>query len=234
MRTRFEIACVVLLVLGLAACKKEEAVNQTATTSSTSTTTTTTGSAPTPTPAPKVAKIEATPEAVKKAQDDLQTFADRDRRMYAALTFEDFKARVHKEPFEGGKYIVNGDTPIANEKQLREFYDQHVKPPSPTQLILAQVSGMDQKWNQDQKKKLTYCVSNTFGSRHANVVAQMANATGEWERWATVHYIYDASQDGNCVASNEAVVFDVRPVNVNGDYLARSFFPNEPRAAATF
>ena len=181
-------------------------------------------------PPPTVTKIEATPEAVKKAQEDLQTFADRDRQMYAVLTFEDFKGRVHKEPFEGGKYIVNGDTPIANEKQLREFYDQHVRQPSPKVLILAQVNSMDQKWNQEQKKKLTYCVSNTFGAHHADVVQQMASATGEWGKWATVHYIYDASQDGNYVASNEAVVFDVRPVNVNGDYLARAFFPNEPRA----
>src|SRR5207237_167497 len=76
-----------------------------------------------------------------------------------------------------------------------------------------------------------YWVSNTFGPRHAAVVAQMASASGEWEKWATVLYVYDPSQDGNCVASNEAVVFDVRPVNVNGEYLARSFFPNDSRAA---
>jgi hypothetical protein len=218
------------LVLGLAACKKEEAVNGTETTASTSTTTTTT-STRTPPPVSTVPKIEATPEAVKKAQDDLQTFAERDRRMYAALTFEEFKGRVYKEPFEGGKYIVDGDTAVANEKQLREFYDEHVKPPQTGALIVSQINGIVQKWNQEQKKKLTYCVSNTFGSRHAAVVAQMASATGEWEKWATVHYSYDQTQDGNCVASNEAVVFDIRPVNVNGEYLARSFFPNDARAA---
>ena len=112
MRNRFEIACAVLLVLGLAACRKEEAVNRTETTASTSTTTTTTTTS-TPMPAPSVPKVEATPDAVKKAQDDLDKFAERDRRMYAALTFEEFKGRVYKEPFEGGKYIVDGDTTIA-------------------------------------------------------------------------------------------------------------------------
>src|SRR5213075_1563217 len=46
-----------------------------------------------------------------------------------------------------------------------------------------------------------------------------------------VDFIHVAAQDSNCTATNTAVVFDVRPVNVNGQYLARSFFPNEPRSA---
>ncbi|HKS24258.1 MAG TPA: matrixin family metalloprotease [Thermoanaerobaculia bacterium] len=221
-------AVAALLIVTFGACKKQEQAappSNTDTTASTATTSTTTTS----TPMPQKPKIQATPETVKQAEDKLQTNAERDRRMFATLTFDEFKAKVFKEPFEGGKYIVNGDTTIANEKQLREFYEQNVKPPQTTRLILAQIGGLDQKWNQDQKKKLTYCVSNTFGSHHADVVAQMASATGEWEKWADVHYIYDSSQDANCVATNAAVVFDVRPVNVNGEYLARAFFPNEPR-----
>jgi hypothetical protein len=46
--------------------------------------------------------------------------------MRAALTFDEFKGTVYREPFEGGKYIVNGDTPIANDKQLLEFYEKKV------------------------------------------------------------------------------------------------------------
>jgi len=62
-------------------------------------------------------------------------------------------------------------------------------------------------------------------------VQQMENATAEWEKISTVNFVHDASQDGNCTATNAAVVFDVRPVNVHEEYLARAFFPNEPRAA---
>jgi hypothetical protein len=40
-----------------------------------------------------------------------------------------------------------------------------------------------------------------------------------------------SQQDATCNASNASVVFDVRPVDVDGDYLARAFFPKEPRAA---
>ena len=231
MRSRFLVVCVVLFVMALAACKPSEkattATSATDTTASTSTSTgTTTGEPEFP-----VEKVEATPEAVKKAQDDLQAAADRDRRMRACLTFEDFEATVYKEPFEGGKYIVNGDTPIANVKQLREFFEKKVKPPQATRLVIDQISGMDNKWNQQAKKNLTYCVSTTFGSRHAAVVQQMENATAEWEKISAINFVHDASQDGNCTATNAAVVFDVRPINVNEQYLARAFFPNEPRAA---
>ena len=38
------------------------------------------------------------------------------------------------------------------------------------------------------------------------------------------------AQDATCNAQNTNVVFDVNPVNANGQYLARSFFPNSPRA----
>jgi serine protease len=230
MRSRFLVISVVFSVMALAACRKEAETATTATSATDTTASTSTAPATTGEPELRVQKVEATPEAVKKAQEELQTAADRDRRMRACLTFEDFEATVYKEPFEGGKYIVNGDTPIANVKQLREFFEKKVKQPAPTRLAVDQVSGMDNKWNQQAKKNLTYCVSTTFGSRHDAVVQQMENATAEWEKISAINFIHDASQDATCTPTNAAVVFDVRPVNVNGEYLARAFFPNEPRA----
>lgn len=222
MRNRYKVACVVALTLALLGCgeKKEAAPASVNTTDTVSTATTA--------PPPEVEKIEATPEAVAKAKEDLQDLADRDRRMNATLSFEDFKGKVYKEPFENGKYIVNGDTTITNEKQLREFYDQNVKTPQIMMLLINRISGMDDKWNQQTKRNLKYCVSKSFGSRHAEVVQQMASATGVWEKVANVDFTHDASQDTNCTPSNAAVVFDVRPVNL-GEYLARAFFPNESR-----
>jgi serine protease len=179
---------------------------------------------------PTIERIQATPEAVAKARADLTKLAEIHRKMRAVLTFDEFELLVYKEPFEGGKYIVDGDTTIVSRKQLREFFEKNVKARPPVaSLVIATVDNLDAKWNQQQKTKLSYCVSNTFGSRHADVVQQMANATGEWEKVSAVDFIHDASQDGNCTPSNTAVVFDVRPVNV-GEYLARAFFPNEPRA----
>lgn len=185
--------------------------------------------APQPTPAPQIDRVQATPVAIEQARADLQRLADRDRRTKAALPFEEFEATVFKERFEGGKYIVNGDTPIANRKLLREFYDQNVKPQQSPRLVLHQVGGLDAKWNDQQKQKLSYCVSTTFGAQQAEVIQQMAAATGEWEKVSAVDFVHDTSQDATCAASNTTVVFDVRPVNVDGEYLARAFFPNEPR-----
>ena len=47
--------------------------------------------------------------------------AKQKRDEWKTKTFQEFKAQTYKEPFEGGKYIVNGDTPILNEKRLQEF-----------------------------------------------------------------------------------------------------------------
>lgn len=42
------------------------------------------------------------------------------------MAFEEFKKRSIKNHFLGGVYIVNGDTPIANESDLREFYEREL------------------------------------------------------------------------------------------------------------
>ena len=156
------------------------------------------------------------------------------RAMWANKTFEEFEKSVFKEPFPGGKYIVNGDVAFADRKQLQEFFETSIKqePPQtrPGQLIVARAGGQDSVWNNTQKKQITYCVSTTFGARQATVVTAMQSAGGAWSQVADVAFVYIASQDSTCTASNGNVVFDVRPVNVNGEYLARAFFPNEPRA----
>jgi serine protease len=179
--------------------------------------------------APQIVKLEATPEAIAAAEKLVEAAADRSRRMRAALTFEDFKATVYREPFEGGAFIVSGDTPIFGEKQLREYFEKEVKPKQSVRLILSQIGGMANKWNHQQKMNLTYCISTAFGTRHDNVVEQMASATASWEQVAAIDFIHDASQDTNCNATNTAVVFDVRPVNVSGKYFARAFFPRDSR-----
>ena len=223
MRPLLPIVCL-LVVVSLGACQNEQKSE-----------TPTTPPAEPPksdaVPPPAIQRVEATPEAVEQAEDALQAAADRARRMRAALTFDEFKATVYREPFEGGKYIINGDTVIANDKQLLEFYEQNVKAAqSRAELAVAVAAGLDATWNQQTKTQLTYCVSNTFGSRHNSVVQEMANATGAWEQVAAINFTHVPAQDGSCTPSNQNVVFDVRPVNV-GSYLARAFFPNEPRPA---
>ncbi|QRK08982.1 matrixin family metalloprotease [Archangium violaceum] len=143
-----------------------------------------------------------------------------------ALSWEEFRAQVYQDP--EGVFIVNGDTPIHNEKLLREFYEQYVKP---GQLIVHTSGGTDAKWNDTQKLNITYCVSSTFGTNYSRAVQEMASAAAAWEAVANIKFVYVSAQDSNCTASNSNVVFDVRPVNSGGQYLARAFFPDSPRSA---
>ncbi|WPB74113.1 M57 family metalloprotease [Archangium violaceum] len=140
--------------------------------------------------------------------------------------FEEFAATVFQEP-ESGAYIVDGDVALESREQLREFYERYVLQGA---LIVHRVGSADARWDDTQKVNLTYCVSTAFGSRYGTVVQAMADAARAWERAARVDFIHVSSQDSACNASNGNVVFDVNPVNVNGQYLARAFFPNYARS----
>jgi serine protease len=187
-----------------------------------------------------VAQPPAQPPAkqtYEEAQQALQKKAEEQRAKYAALSYEQFLAKVYKEPFDGGVYIVNGDTSIANEKLLREFYEQNIKA-APTrapsdqvpEFTINVVGGLDGVWSAGEKRSLTYCVSNSFGPRYPKVVADMEAAAGAWAAVADVSFAHVAAEDARCDATNARVLFDVRPVQVNGAYLARSFFPGNARA----
>ena len=141
-------------------------------------------------------------------------------------SWEEFFASTYHEDFEGGQFIVNGDTPIVDEKALREFYDSLQQ----GGLIVNRVGGADDKWNDTAKLNITYCISNNFGSNKAAVVSAFTAATSGWESRGNVNFNYLSQHDGNCTASNSAVVFDVRPVS-GQPYLARAFFPSNGRSS---
>ena len=174
-------------------------------------------------------------DAVDAARETLAEAAEKSRQEFAGMSWRQFKDTVYKEPFAGGKYIVNGDTTIADEKLLREWYDQNVAAaPSPvsgdvTEFAVHTVGGLQAVWSIAQKRALTYCVSTDFGARYHRVVAEMEQATRAWEAPADIDFIHLMSQDSDCTAGNPNVIFDVRPVQVFGQYLARAFFPNDAR-----
>lgn len=143
------------------------------------------------------------------------------------MSYEEFLSVVYQEP-ETGFYIVNGDELIETEAELEDFYVRVVQSDA---LIVHRVNNTDAKWSDAQKVNLTYCISTQFGANHTKVKNAMANATAAWHGAANVKFVYNSAQDGNCTASNNNVVFDIRPVNANGQYLARAFFPNNSRSA---
>ena len=58
------------------------------------------------------------------------------------LTFQEWKDTVYQEP-DTGIWIVDGDTPIVAERELREFFMNHVQPGA---LVVHQSGGVDAKW----------------------------------------------------------------------------------------
>lgn len=149
------------------------------------------------------------------------------------LSFEEFRDQTLYIP-ETGKYYVNGDVPIRNEKLLREFWERYIRarPDAPEgdspEFTVINVGGLDQLWNPSQRMNLTYCVSAAFGGHYDEVVDAMANATAPWEAAAKLDFTHVKEMDLNCATGN-GVLFDVRPVNANGSYFAAAFFPNDPQ-----
>ena len=160
------------------------------------------------------------------------------KRSENTKSFEAFRKSVTKEPFQYGKYIVNGDTPIRDVKELKRFYKQHIVARSGNanvEFLIMRKNGINIIWDEQKRKALTYCVSNAsaasggFGDRYSAVVAAMAEATKAWEQAADIKFVHVASEDAKCKPTSK-VIFDVRPVNL-GSYLARAFFPDDPRTA---
>jgi hypothetical protein len=193
--------------------------------------------APKPQPHPAAGMPVSPEEGKQVARENARA----QREAWQGKSFEQFAAQTYREPFAGGKYIVNGDTPVLNEKQLREFFERQIQAPpatdpnamqpGPKLLVVNTEEGQDTIWNSAERRQITYCVSNAFGTRYTKVVADMASAGGAWAQVADVRFVHVVSLDASCNNSTQGVVFDVRPVNVNGQYLARAFFPNEPRAS---
>lgn len=147
------------------------------------------------------------------------------------LSYEEFRDLAYHEPFEDGVYIINGDTPVLDEKALYEAWQEIYQGQTLIVNTTGGQSGAQTVWNATQKLNITYCISNNFSaSRKQTVINAMAGATAGWQSRGNVKFVYVPAQDATCTASNNNVVFDVNPVNVNGQYLARAFFPNNPRS----
>jgi serine protease len=158
------------------------------------------------------------------------TVGDPDGGYRPEMTFEEFEALTYKEPWEGGAYIVNGDTPIVDRKHLYEFWYELFQPDGPNALIVNRYGGADDRWSDTRKLNLTYCISNNFGSYKTTIINAFNSAAAGWESRANVNFVYVSSQDSSCTNGNNNVLFNVRMVT-GQPYLASAFFPSYGRAS---
>jgi Dual-action HEIGH metallo-peptidase len=149
----------------------------------------------------------------------------------APPTFDEFKAATFQDA--DGQYIVNGDEPIANVKELRQYYDRMIgayenggKGSGSSSLVVNQDGGGDDVWSASQVGNLTYCVSTAFGSDYGVVVDAMQQGAALWENASSgVDFVYVPSADSSCTTSNSSVLFSVEPTSTT-QYIARAFFPS--------
>ena len=112
----------------------------------------------------------------------------------AGMTFEEFKSRISIEPGTGA-YVVDWDHVIHGDDALLEFYYRFQQ----GALAIYTAGGVDIKWSATQKKNLTYCISNNFGTRKQQVIDAMRTAAEQgWEKFADVDFIYVPAQDATC------------------------------------
>ncbi|EAQ29846.1 hypothetical protein NAP1_03700 [Erythrobacter sp. NAP1] len=192
----------------------------------------------------------ATDESLVNVSSVAEREASREASLSAVVEgFEEFRASTYREPFDGGGYIVSGDIHLATDADLREFYEKWLVQSAANDLTndipeteeefavdsaaftIGTVHGYNDVWPDDQKVRLTYCVSSTFEDDYGRVLDAMAAAASRWEQFAEVDFIHTVEEDQDCDRLNSSVVFDVRPVDVAGEYLARAFFPSYARGS---
>jgi serralysin len=144
------------------------------------------------------------------------------------LAWQEFRASAIFEPEING-YIVDGDITLSDEQELREYWED-TRSRLTQGLTVMRSNNVDVIWNSTARHNLTYCVSNNFGTRKAQVVNEMATATASWSARLGVTFKYVSAQDANCTSSNTNVVFDVSPSS-STSYFASAFFPNDTRSA---
>ena len=154
-------------------------------------------------------------------------------------SFEEFEASVAIFP-PTGAYLVEGDIQIRSRAALEAYYQRIYQNGA---LTVDQHGGADNLWSDTDKRQLTYCVSSSHFTAssgdysYANVVADLAEALGDWEAVADVQFHHISSEDGNCNASNNNVMFDVRsfsePMSNGTITVGSAFFPDEGRSDRT-
>ena len=145
-------------------------------------------------------------------------------------TFQEFQSSSYRDADQ--QYIVNGDEPLADTGELKEYYDRMVHGSEEAMeegLVVNTVGGVDDRWSTSQVGNLTYCVSTKFGSRYTDVVNAMAAGAQLWEDASSaIDYVHVPSQDASCTTRNKSVLFSVEPVQTS-QYIARAFFPSTPK-----
>jgi len=151
----------------------------------------------------------------------------------ALIAFEEYRDRAEIEMDGRRLYRVEWDLYFETEQQLYEYYVAEAN----YQLELHHgvrekaVAIADANFNVLSYQRgpdvldVSYCIKASDFSNVAEVEADMAQATSDWERVVNIRFRYDSSKNGSCVNSTSGVDFAVIDQISDSGYACPTFIP---------
>jgi hypothetical protein len=128
-----------------------------------------------------------------------------------AVSWDEFMKTVQKQPWPGGKYVVEGDLGFDDMTAVRRYYDRRWRGSSSALTVHTQgAGGPDDLWPVAKRFDIRYCISqSSFGSDYQTLIDGMAIATDSWTQRIGVRWVHVQSLDGSCDGNTQGVEFDI-------------------------
>lgn len=161
----------------------------------------------------------AAAEPAPRGAETENTVADSGWLEFLAETYQD----------DDGQFIVDGDVPIADISELREYYDSLPKDgdSTRTEYLVANKNdeGRPKLWKKSNVGNLTYCVSDEFGEDKDAIAEATEAGAANWENASpAIDFRHLPDEDDECTTSNDNVMFSIEPTD-SENFIARAFLP---------
>ncbi|HLO55542.1 MAG TPA: M57 family metalloprotease [Saprospiraceae bacterium] len=134
-------------------------------------------------------------------------------------------------------YIIEGDINVDKE-ELYYYSLKRIQKPNDSNVgsgnltLGTDLSGNPAKWPSGTTIKYTI-MRNSFEpkSNYDLVVKEMINATNDWMKVCNIKFEHVPEHDNtefDLESNSEDIIFIVRQLNVNADFIAKAFFPIDP------
>ena len=163
------------------------------------------------------------------------------KKLMAILPKVSLTTGTGENKFTRKYYIIEGDIKVDRDELyyycLKRFQrlDTNVnyKIKSRKLTIATDKSGNPSIWPSGTIVK--YCImrsSFSYKSLYDTVVKAMSNATNDWMQACNIRFQYVPNLDNSDIdleSYPDQILFIVRQLNVNGEFIAQSFFPSDPQ-----
>jgi hypothetical protein len=145
------------------------------------------------------------------ANDALPTAVEAETSLTPDQGWQMYRDRAKAAGGDSGLYIVEGDMTFHSEAELHAFYDHEMEYEASKLAVIKHAFSPYEEatFTGTNALHIKYCVSGVNINDKSARVADMKNATADWEAVANVRFIYDSSYDGSCDSNTSQVDFAV-------------------------